>query len=672
MQFFKAEAVLCPDSAMASQDRMSARRMTRKIEIKTEEFNLKLKGKGFFCVQNLDDDIVSICALIVEDGIFDKQLKAFLKYQGFEIQEVLTDEITFATFQGMLLSSSREGYIEDDDDVLESFGLDRLSGRWGVHFDFGESFIEESSKEELNELCTKYLATESVLPEIERIYKGNNTHKVIGHPVHYFLETDDRDIRKQLYRGLLSALYANGRINNRRYTYINFGSSSEFSRLAFDALYNTNIGGAMVIRFTPASASANSEDDEYDSNDRSIIQAIGEKALKYRNKVLTIICLPRSCNAIKAMLYEALGDMCFVELHEDLAASESAVNFLKYLAKDNSIRTDKKLFAEIKEDTNYTSSELREIFESWYDKKLRSTIYPQYKMETSVKKEVQKAVPKGTAYERLQEMVGLTAAKEVIDNALNFYKSQKMYEQMGVKKERVSMHLCFTGNPGTAKTSVARLFAEILKDNGILSRGHLVEVGREGLIAKYVGQTAPLVKKAFKSAMGGVLFIDEAYSLANGDPFAEEALAAICAEMENNRNDLVVIMAGYPDEMEKLLNANPGLRSRIAFHVPFEDYSVKELCDISKLIAKDKGLVIDEAALNKLEDIFKDAVNQPEFGAGRGVRNIIEKSQMKQASRLVKMDVEKVTKEDVITLKAEDIAEIENKNTAKSNIGFCA
>jgi SpoVK/Ycf46/Vps4 family AAA+-type ATPase len=168
------------------------------------------------------------------------------------------------------------------------------------------------------------------------------------------------------------------------------------------------------------------------------------------------------------------------------------------------------------------------------------------------------------------------------------------------------MHMVFTGNPGTAKTTVARLFARIMRENGLLSRGHLVEVGRSDLVGKYVGWTAPAVQKKFKEASGGVLFIDEEYSLAteNAGSFGEEAINTIVQEMENRRDELVVIFAGYPDEMEKFLQSNPGLRSRIAFHVPFADYGTEELCQIAKYQASKLELRLTDDAVEKVSEFY--------------------------------------------------------------------
>ena len=203
-------------------------------------------------------------------------------------------------------------------------------------------------------------------------------------------------------------------------------------------------------------------------------------------------------------------------------------------------------------------------------------------------------------------MVGITQIKAVIEKALNYNKLQKIYREKGIKTGRPVMHMVFTGNPGTAKTTVARLLAQIMQDNGLLSRGHLVEVGRSDLVGKYVGWTAKCVKEKFKEAKGGVLFIDEAYSLLDNraGSYGDEAINTIVQEMENHREELVVIFAGYPEKMEEFIQKNPGLRSRIAFHVSFPDYNELELCLIAKLMGKEKEIELTQVDMGNLRNVL--------------------------------------------------------------------
>ena len=285
---------------------------------------------------------------------------------------------------------------------------------------------------------------------------------------------------------------------------------------------------------------------------------------------------------------------------------------------------------------------------------------------------VEERMPR-TAKKELEEMIGLTKVKDVIGKALANFKLKKLCMDKGIHKDNVSLHMVFAGNPGTAKTTVARLFAEILKDENVLSSGKFVEVGRADLIGKVVGSTAPLVKKRFREAQGGVLFIDEAYSLCDGHEggFGDEAINTIVQEMENHRDNVIVIFAGYPNQMKKFLDRNPGLLSRIAFQVDFEDYTVDELCEIAKLMLSRKEMTITDAAMNKLKTHFEGVKGSNDYGNGRFVRKMLEETEMNLAERVLQLKEEELTKEVLITVEECDIPEVVGKeNGKKQTIGF--
>jgi SpoVK/Ycf46/Vps4 family AAA+-type ATPase len=241
--------------------------------------------------------------------------------------------------------------------------------------------------------------------------------------------------------------------------------------------------------------------------------------------------------------------------------------------------------------------------------------------------------------------------------------------------------MLFTGNPGSAKTTCARLLAGILKEQGFLQTGAFVECGRGDLVGKYVGWTAKIVKEKFSQARGGILFIDEAYALNSDDHFGPEAINTAVQEMENHRDDVVVIFAGYPEPMEKFLRANEGLRSRIAFHLEFPDYNADEMTDIFNLMLEEQGYICETEALEKARNLFSAATAQKEFGNGRFARNLLEQSIMKQSARLAGFaDCTEagaaanrpLHRQDLITLLAEDIAveTVQNHRQDKPLIGF--
>ena len=282
------------------------------------------------------------------------------------------------------------------------------------------------------------------------------------------------------------------------------------------------------------------------------------------------------------------------------------------------------------------------------------------------------------ALQTLNQMIGLEKVKELVKQIRDSAKVQKMRSDMGLNKPKNSLHMVFTGNPGSAKTTVARLLARILCQDGILESGNLIECGRADLVGQYVGWTAPNVRKQFRHAEGGILFIDEAYSLVDDRDglYGDEAINAIVQEMENHRDDTIVIFAGYPEKMAGFINKNEGLRSRIAFYVDFPDYNAKELMGILELMAKDKGLAIGAAAKKKCLDIFSNACTQADFGNGRFVRNLLEQATMRQSSRIMKdYKGEKIGKKELSILTARDfavnIAELYQKKEEK-HIGFIA
>lgn len=283
---------------------------------------------------------------------------------------------------------------------------------------------------------------------------------------------------------------------------------------------------------------------------------------------------------------------------------------------------------------------------------------------------------KGDAQKELDEMIGLSTVKNVLSKAITSFKYKRLLSERGLSMERASYHMVFTGNPGTAKTTVARLLAEILNDEKVLPTGTFVEVGRGDLVGTVVGSTAQLVKKRFKEAQGGVLFIDEAYSLCDGHVggYGDEAINTIIQEMENHREDVIVIFAGYPKQMKEFLERNPGMSSRIAFHIEFEDYSVDELCDITKLMVRKNNMQITDEAMQKLRDDYEKASKNDDYGNGRYVRTILEEAEMNLAQRIIAVGDVAVSTEVMTTIEADDIPEktSESLMDKKNIIGFCA
>lgn len=241
--------------------------------------------------------------------------------------------------------------------------------------------------------------------------------------------------------------------------------------------------------------------------------------------------------------------------------------------------------------------------------------------------------------EELDSLIGLSSVKEEVRSLRNFIAVQKMRRNRGLPPADISLHTVFTGNPGTGKTTVARIMASIFRETGILPRGHLVEVDRSGLVAEYVGQTAAKTNRAVDSAIGGVLFIDEAYSLTEGgnNDYGQEAVATLLKRMEDDRGRFAVILAGYTENMAGFLESNPGLKSRFPRTIRFPDYNTGELMQIYALLAKNNGYSISGEAWKRLPALIERDMRTGDrrTGNGRYVRNLFEKSIQRQADRVV-------------------------------------
>ncbi len=269
----------------------------------------------------------------------------------------------------------------------------------------------------------------------------------------------------------------------------------------------------------------------------------------------------------------------------------------------------------------------------------------------------ERAIQLDDAIKELESLIGIESVKSEVKGLVNFLKVQTARTAAGLPENPISMHLVFKGNPGTGKTTVARMFGRIFGAMGVLKKGHLIETDRSGLVAEFVGQTATKANKIIDSALDGVLFIDEAYSLV-GDPkdsFGAEAMQILLKRAEDDRDRLIVIMAGYSDEMELLLQTNPGLSSRFARKFEFPDYTPDELSRIFGLLTKKNHYIVSSSVQTKLNEMLVSAVSQKDahFGNGRLVRNIFEKAIRNLADRIV--NIPDLTPELLTTLEASDI-----------------
>jgi probable Rubsico expression protein CbbX len=257
-----------------------------------------------------------------------------------------------------------------------------------------------------------------------------------------------------------------------------------------------------------------------------------------------------------------------------------------------------------------------------------------------------------------EELVGLAPVKSRIREIAALLLIDKLRQSVGITSAHPGLHMSFTGSPGTGKTTVGLKMADILFQLGYSKKGHLLTVTRDDLVGQYIGHTAPKTKEVLKKAMGGVLFIDEAYYLYKPDnerDYGSEAIEILLQVMENQRDDLVVILAGYKEPMDKFYESNPGLSSRIANHIDFPDYSVDELLQISKLMLQDQQYQLTPDAEIALSQYIAKRKEKPLFANARSVKNALDRARMRQANRIFDSRGQILTKKELVNLEAQDI-----------------
>jgi probable Rubsico expression protein CbbX len=257
-----------------------------------------------------------------------------------------------------------------------------------------------------------------------------------------------------------------------------------------------------------------------------------------------------------------------------------------------------------------------------------------------------------------RELVGLVPVKTRIREIAALLLVDRLRGRFGLEASRPTLHMCFTGSPGTGKTTVALRMAELLHRMGYVKKGHLVTVTRDDLVGQYIGHTAPKTREVLKRAMGGVLFIDEAYylyRLDNERDYGQESIEILLQIMENHREDLVVILAGYKDRMDQFFQSNPGMGSRIAHHIDFPDYRLDELVSIAHLMLDEQHYELTDDAEAVFRAYLERRMTQPRFANARSVRNALERARLRQANRLVSGPARPMGKVDLMRIEAEDI-----------------
>lgn len=581
------------------------------------------------------------------------------------------EEITTSKFSKIFERANRsDNFNFDYYQVNQDLGLDSLDNRT---FKVSEAICPDKrlTFDKATAKAEKLLADETFKEEFKRIYAKENARRFYGQPVHYKILAGNSNAALSLANLLVAALYTNKRLVSRRMNLINNISENCYDEVDFEKILENAAGGTVIIELSGERVNSSQFAHAYEE----VVNFISETVKRFqRNTLFIFVELADKPGFAPQLTAHLQDDLHIIELHEGAGNRETALDYLKKLMTDDAsaLYTDDELLEAMGDKLTFSASDIYNIREKLFNNSLKNKTYPAYReVDRLILADEAKS---NDAYADFQEMIGLTEQKALIEQIIAAHRVQKMRMDMNLDKQKAALHMCFTGNPGSAKTTVARLIAQILARDGVLKTGRFVECGRADLVAKYVGWTAKAVRAKFREARGGVLFIDEAYSLSDGEhaTFGEEAINTIVQEMENHRENVIVIFAGYPDKMKYFLDHNEGLRSRIAFHIDFPDYTPDELTDIFKLMAKKRGYKISDEVAEYCRKIFKRVAKKKNFGNGRFVRNLLEQAWLKQAQRIVKENEGgTVTKDDLISFKVEDFdVNVDKKYKDERKLGF--
>ncbi len=591
----------------------------------------------------------------------DKIVHEFIKYLNKSFDQTIRKEISIDTLISDINTAQDDNFIENAYEIKSIYDID-----YGPRRCFKEYLINKGvyTQEEMLDICNKQVLNQQFVEEIKRIYMPKKTN-AFGVPVHYILNMQ-KQAGQNAVRILIDALHSNGRMLRDKYSVLYpsmLCRSGVDLFLEISSIFKMNDGGVVVI-----SSGAEIDETDYYSREQEVLKAICQVCNVAHREITFIFQLHSLKNGQLNYIKNNLPNLSFVEVQDTALCDEMAEKFLKKLACRYSIQETQSLLNLVEPQKAYKAFELEDIFKDWQKKYLQTIQFPQYSMFVKEERKVEKEVSENDGYKELSSLIGQENIKKIVTDFINYAKLNEACKGENMKGMQFSRHMCFVGNPGTAKTTVARIIAKIMKEENLLSGGRLIEVGRADIVSRFVGGTAPKVKELFKQAIGNVLFIDEAYSLCDGRDglFGDEAINTIVQEMENNRENLVVIFAGYKNEMQKFLDRNSGLRSRIAFEVEFPDYSEEELIKIAEYQAKKMDVDISQCE-EKLREIIALKKGEKNFGNGRFVRNILEKARMKQATRLVNENLLHTSKMRVLL--PEDI-DMPVKKIDKFSFGF--
>lgn len=669
MIFYKATAILNkplqPDfsSNVLTEPNTKLQRITDPLD-----FMVRMTNKE----DNKAEFIVLLKTHTLTKGVLHKALIRIIGYleKGVQVQSLTMQEISLTELYQHIDEGARKVFYP-----CKAFDvIKRMLPEVSRDF-FGEEITVETVDRlfpftkgmDVRKCRNQVKADASFDEELRRIYHPDHPKQFYGMPVHYKIRATSMETAHEILDGLLQALYANRRIVSRRVTTVKVDGEEYDDTKNLERYFKLGNGGCVAIEL-------NQGQDEPEfmpfNMRRNGVKNFASLVKAYATETLIVFLETSKPTAFSKKLFQQLGESLeFVELREGLNGT-MARDYFRKLAKDAQMESYLTEIPDFEEELYHSVEEIQKRFETCRQNSLKGTIYSAYGTSASLVP----SAAKGTAYQELQRMIGLNTVKDIISDIVSVEKMNQLRTKMGAGRNTLSKHMVFFGNPGTAKTTVARLAAEIMRDEGLLETGKFVECGRADLVGQYVGWTAKQVREKFQEAKGGVLFIDEAYSLVEDHhSYGDEAINTIVAEMENLRDEVVVIFAGYPQKMREFLARNEGLQSRITYHVDFPDYTPEDLMQILYKHAEDRGFTLTKDAETKCKNIFAQVYQEPDYGNGRFVRNLLEQGILHQASRLGKTGEAVLSREMLFTLTGEDFVQREVvREKKKALIGFTA
>ena len=640
--------------------------------INEQFYDAFLRNKDYAAaISHITDSEIEVYVAVgiraIDECDYEKKLKEVLA----DCELIKKTEVTIEEFKRELLRQPYDSY--NSRKLFDKLQIDYAEGVYNPYpFKLNEEILDsiEISKRACEKRAKEILASKSMYEEIDRIYSEENQKIYMGHPVHYIISAGDWGAAEDIYKLLISALASNKRLVSNRIEILRDITKRAYKDERYKQIIEAAEGGIVIIELKSEDGMGRFATDFHEFTKQT------GQIMEERKKDTLFIFVEVTGKSMKDddALNNILTKADIIQITEGTGTYQDASNYLMELVSKVDFHTEDKSDAldYLPEAESYSVTDIFNAYNAWYGSGLKNHVYKAYKEKKSFKIEITKVENK--PYDELQEMIGLTEVKNIVDQIIAASKVLRVRERMGLNTDGSSLHMMFSGNPGTAKTTAARLLAKILKEEDAIESGRFVECGRQDLVGKYVGWTAQIVEEKFKEATGGILFIDEAYALVDdSNSFGAEAINTITQMMENYRNNVIVIFAGYPDKMKEFLNQNEGLRSRIAFHLNFPDYTAKELTEMMELMSKNREYHLEDKAKEYCMEIFEEAVKEENFGNGRFARNILEQAILRQSNRIVSMPAgEKISKEEICLLTRNDfkMPEFKERKKKENRMGF--